>query len=273
MNVFCFFTYCSKVLKDFIFTDYLAGVLSTNHLFSEFNSVTVIFLFLFRDHRHHLRVYSCSFDAQDCLDWLIAENEAPSRPAAIFLMNVLQKNRILHHGASMRHGTLFLLSFSIINYYDQLSWRGLLIHGEIYLFFELKSPTTISSRTSTSFSVSARTTTRSPWRKWHGSSFSRNACMIGMTPVVSHRPNLPSTRRSCQKPFRRPCKADLCSLFYPLLIGPLLRGGHGAYRPITQGWPWFESAHYSGVAMVLIGPLLRGDHGAYRPITQGWPWF
>ncbi|OQV23994.1 putative DEP domain-containing mTOR-interacting protein [Hypsibius exemplaris] len=52
---------------------------------------------LVRDRRHHLRVYSCSFDAADCLSWLIEENEAPSRVAAVFLMNILQKSRILHH--------------------------------------------------------------------------------------------------------------------------------------------------------------------------------
>ncbi|XP_055353775.1 DEP domain-containing mTOR-interacting protein-like isoform X2 [Paramacrobiotus metropolitanus] len=52
---------------------------------------------LVRDRRYHLRTYSCCFVANETLDWLIQENEVPSRQAGVFLMNILQQNRVIHH--------------------------------------------------------------------------------------------------------------------------------------------------------------------------------
>ena len=57
---------------------------------------------LVKERRYHLRTYTCCFVANETLDWLIQENEVPSRQAGIFLMNVLQQNRIIHHGKQRR---------------------------------------------------------------------------------------------------------------------------------------------------------------------------
>ncbi|GAU93358.1 hypothetical protein RvY_05311 [Ramazzottius varieornatus] len=55
---------------------------------------------LVKERRHNLNIlktYKCCFVANETLDWLIEENEAPSRQAALFLMNILQHSSIIHH--------------------------------------------------------------------------------------------------------------------------------------------------------------------------------
>ncbi|KAJ4926795.1 hypothetical protein JOQ06_014541 [Pogonophryne albipinna] len=57
---------------------------------------------LIKDRRYHLRTYPNCFVAQELIDWLVSQKEAPDRATSVCLMQHLMDHDIIHHVCDKR---------------------------------------------------------------------------------------------------------------------------------------------------------------------------